>query len=183
MRYCLSCRYLSADSPICTRCGRSFGGRLCDAKRRHLNPPDAQFCGQCGSTNLTDATSYVPLGCSLQALVLIVIGGLLWLGAGHFLYWGGQGFTVFTGYRSPLVWVIEKCAHVLIVLFVFYFLSAFIPGEAGRQFRGLLTKFCTEALRFTFQMIQGAFRVLGRVIAGEKRVTDARCLEQKEKQS
>jgi hypothetical protein len=166
MRYCLTCRYFSGDGPICTHCGRSFGGRLCNHKKRHLSPPDAQFCGQCGSTNLTDATNYIPLGCSLHALAFIIVASVLWFGASQFLNWGSQGFTAITGYRNPLVWIIEKCANVLIILFVFYFLSGLIPGEAGRQFRGLLTRFCTESLRFLFQCLSFIGRALLRMMVG-----------------
>jgi hypothetical protein len=155
---------LSADSPLCTQCGRSFGGRLCNGKKRHLNPPDAQVCGQCGSTDLTDAASSVPLGCSGRLFLWGGLAWLLWRGGSYLLLWGSQGFRGVTGYRSPAVWLIEKSAHVLIFLFMFYFLSMFMPGEAGRQFRGLISKAVTESLRFAFQMVQGALTLLGRAL-------------------
>jgi hypothetical protein len=150
MRYCLACRRFSAAGPLCTQCGRSFGGRLCNGKKRHLNPPDAQFCGQCGITDLAESASYIPLGCSGRLLAWGGVLWLLWWGGGHLLRWSSQGFSGITGYRSPAVWLIEKSAHVLIILFVFYFLSMFLPGEAGRQFRGLISKLSTEILRFSF---------------------------------
>lgn len=58
-----------------------------------------------------------------------------------------------TGFHSPLVWLIEKSANVLIILFVFYFLSVFMPGEAGQQFRGLISKLSLEALKFACNLI------------------------------
>jgi hypothetical protein len=172
MRYCLACHRLSSDGPLCTQCGRSFGGRLCKGKKHHLNPPDAQFCGQCGTTDLADATSYVPLGCSIRLLVWGAAACLLWWGGSSLLKWGSQGFRGLTGYRSPIVWLIEQSAHVLVVLFVFYFLSMFMPADLAGQFRGLISKLCIESLRFAFQTVRSIFAVLGRVllrlVGGEK---------------
>jgi hypothetical protein len=172
MRFCLTCRYFSGDGPICTHCGRSFGGRLCNHKKRHLNPPDAQFCGHCGSTTLTEATTSIPLGCSSRMVLLGGVAALLWWGSGHFLQWGGLSFTAMTGYKSPLVWAIEKCANVLIILFVFYFLSMFMPGPAGEQFRGLISKVCLQSLNFVFKILGGLGKGIGKVLlhllGGEK---------------
>ena len=79
MRYCLKCRHLSGSGPLCTHCGRSFGGRLCNHKKgRHLNPPDANFCGQCGSTQLTEATSALPLGWVSRLLLFDRVYGRGW---------------------------------------------------------------------------------------------------------
>jgi hypothetical protein len=172
MRYCLSCRRFSADAPLCTQCGRSFGGRLCNSKKRHLNPPDAQFCGQCGTTDLAEAASYVPFGCGGRLAFLVIFVLLLWWGGDYLMGWGQQGFTSLTGFRSPLVWLIEKSANVLVILFVFYFLSMFMPGTAGDQFRRLMSRLCVESLRFGFQIIGGVLKVVGkglaRLLEGEK---------------
>lgn len=171
MRYCLGCRRFSAAGPLCTQCGRSFGGRLCNGKKRHLNPPDAQFCGQCGSDKLTEAASFIPFGCSSQFLLWIGLLGLLWWG-GQMVSGSGRGFTALTGYKSPLVWMIEKSASVLVILFVFYFLSMFMPGQAGTHFRNLLAKLCTQTLQFAFQMAGKLLTALGRMVmrslGGEK---------------
>ena len=75
MRYCLACRRMAASGPICSGCGRSFGGHLCSCK--HLNPPGAQFCAQCGSTKLLQAASSVSLG---KTLGLLLLAALLWFG-------------------------------------------------------------------------------------------------------
>lgn len=154
MRYCLECRRISADGPLCTSCGRSFGGRLCNARRRHLNPPDAHVCGQCGSTTLTDPAAYIPLGWLTR---LLVLGGLALL-----LLWvvpsvvglAGGSFQSVTSYRSPLVWLIESCGRLLVVFFVFYLLSAFIPGEAGKMFRGFITTLANQILKHSFSLLQ-----------------------------
>lgn len=167
MRYCLACHRLSADGPLCTSCGRSFGGRLCNHKKgRHLNPPHASVCGQCGSTTLTDATTGVPLGCSSRMALLGLTAGLVWWGSSHPSLWSKLSFTALTGYRSPFVWAIEKSGHVLILLFTFYFLSMFMPGAAGEQFRGLISKLCTQLLNFAFQILFGLFKGVGKVLMG-----------------
>lgn len=154
MRYCLECRRISADGPLCTSCGRSFGGRLCNARRRHLNPPGANVCGQCGSTTLTDPAAYIPLSWLTRSIVL---GGLalvlLWL-LPSVMGWAGGSFQGVTGYRSPLVWLIEICGRLLTVFFVFYLLSAFIPGEAGKLLRGFITNLGNQILKHGFALLQ-----------------------------
>lgn len=172
MRYCLECRRISVDGPLCTSCGRSFGGRLCNSRRRHLNPYDAHVCGQCGSTTLTDPAAYVPLGWLSR---LLVCGGLLllllWL-IPSMIGWVGVSFKGATGYRNPLVWLIEGCARLLIVFFVFYLLSTFIPGEAGKMFRGFITKLASQLLKHGFALgqkcIVAVFNGLNALIGGTK---------------
>ena len=85
MRYCLTCRHLASSGPICSQCGRSFGGHRCEAG--HLNPPGAQFCAQCGSTKLLQSASSIAVG---RVLGLAVLAGVLWLGyrALPELHWG-----------------------------------------------------------------------------------------------
>lgn len=94
-------------------------------------------------------------------MVLIV---LLWRSGGWFLLYGGDAFHAATGFRSPLVWAIEKSAHVLIILFVFYLLSLFLPGEAGRQFRNLVSTIITSLLGFLLQSMTRVFAALGRLL-------------------
>jgi hypothetical protein len=148
MRYCLACRYLSADGPLCTRCGRSFGGRLCNHKKRHLNPPDARYCGECGSQNLTEAANYLSLGCPVKLLLLVGLGAVIWLGIGALFGGGLPGFTTLTGYRSPLVWLIEAIAQPLVLLFVIYVLLGLLPGQVGRGLQKQFAQVCSEIVRF-----------------------------------
>ena len=70
--------------------------------------------------------------------------------------WAGGSFQGVTGYRSPLVWIIEICGRLLTVFFVFYLLSAFIPGEAGKLFRGLITSLGNQILKHGFALLQKA---------------------------
>jgi hypothetical protein len=155
MRYCLSCRRLSANTPICTSCGASFGGSLCSNKKcRFLNPPQAQVCGKCGTTTLLNAASSLNLGFFVKILVWLIV---LWL-----LVWFGQQiparamatFRSLTGFCDPLVWLIEKSAHGLIVIMTFHLISAFIPGEAGKMFRGLMNNFLNQLLKLAFTLAQ-----------------------------
>jgi RNA polymerase subunit RPABC4/transcription elongation factor Spt4 len=70
MRLCLSCyRLWPRGALFCGACGRSFGGRVC--KRRHVSPPGAQVCIQCGESELTEATGYLSFGW-LSGLVSVV---------------------------------------------------------------------------------------------------------------
>jgi hypothetical protein len=59
MKYCPYCHRWNLDRPqLCNYCGRSWYTRLCP--RGHENPPDAQFCGTCGSADLTDTAGPKP---------------------------------------------------------------------------------------------------------------------------
>jgi hypothetical protein len=172
MRFCLTCHSFSADGLFCTQCGRSFGGRLCNSKKRHLNPPDAQFCGECGNSDLVEAASSVPMGCSTRLAIFACLGALLWWGSRYFPSLSGWSFYSLTGYHSPGIWLIEKSANLLIILFVFYFLSLLMPGAAGEQFRGLISKLCLQILNFAFEIVRGILKGSGhlllRMLAGEK---------------
>jgi len=53
MRYCPYCQRINVGrSQICNYCGRTWYIKLCH--RGHENPYDVQYCGTCGSTDLTD---------------------------------------------------------------------------------------------------------------------------------
>jgi len=83
MRYCPHCQRLNAGQPqLCNYCGRTWHVRLCP--RGHENPPDAQFCGNCGSADLSETAGPIPFWiwmirmCILVVLVLLIasIGGI-----------------------------------------------------------------------------------------------------------
>src|SRR5262249_47309720 len=60
MRYCPNCKRLNFRRPvICMYCGRTWNVRLCP--RGHVNRFDANFCGQCGNTELTDTSGPSPI--------------------------------------------------------------------------------------------------------------------------
>jgi hypothetical protein len=59
MRYCPYCRRWNSGRPQrCHYCGRTWYVRFC--LRGHANPPDAQFCGTCGSADLTETAGPRP---------------------------------------------------------------------------------------------------------------------------
>ena len=168
MRYCLRCRRLSSDGAICTSCGGSFGGRLCDhARHPHLSPPDAHFCGRCGSTVLRDAARSIPLswiGLLFKAGALL---GLAWVAGPPLLRGLGNGLGDFSGitrYRDWRVWAFETFVPWLLPLLVLYFLTALLPGRSGRQLRGLLTRFLSRGINLLFDMLQGAVRIATRLL-------------------
>ena len=71
MRFCPHCRRLNPGKPvICHYCSRTWHVRLCP--RGHENPPDSQFCGICGSADLSETAGPVPFW-----IWLIRIGSLI----------------------------------------------------------------------------------------------------------
>ena len=164
MRFCLRCRSFSGGGPLCTYCGRSFGGRLCRGRTRHLNPFDAQFCNFCGTTNLEEGARSLSLGwVSRLAIMAALFFGGRWLLLSY-THAPNLSFQALTGFKSPAVWLVEKFAHVIIILFVFYFLSMFMPGEAGKQFRGAMSNILTHTLKFFFRTLEQGFHFFGQLL-------------------
>lgn len=53
MRYCPSCRRVNEGWPeYCRFCSATWGVRIC--KRGHVNPPNASFCGECKSAEMSE---------------------------------------------------------------------------------------------------------------------------------
>ena len=72
MRYCPYChRWNTGRPPRCCYCGRTWHVRLCP--RGHENPPDAQFCGSCGSADLTETAGSRPLWFRLMRIGILVV--------------------------------------------------------------------------------------------------------------
>jgi len=151
MRFCLSCYRLSTSGLYCGHCGRSFGGRLCKGKKKHLNPPDAQFCSQCGSDKLTDPTVSLPLGW----LTLALVGGCCWL------FW-----RLTLPWMWPvLVMILDRLLFALLWVGLIYALLTLIPGEVGRQLRRLFSSviklLSQEGTRLIKSLIKAVFRLIG----------------------
>lgn len=164
MRFCLRCRNFSGGGPICTRCNASFGGRLCKAKTRHLNPFDALFCNFCGTPDLLEGARSISFGWVIRLLIVaaLFLGGR-WLLL-NFIHAPNLSFQAMTGFESPVVWLIEKFAHVIIILLVFYSLSALIPGEAGKQFRAAMSNIVMHAIKLFFKIVERGFAFLGKLL-------------------
>ena len=73
-------------------------------------------------------------------------------------------FEGLTGFKSPAVWLVEKFAHIIIILFVFYFLSSFMPGEAGKQFRAAMSNIVMHAIKFFFKFLEQGVHFVGRLL-------------------
>lgn len=165
MRYCLSCRHLSADTPICTHCGRSFGGSLCSNKKcRALNPPLSRVCGKCGATSLLDSTSSVSFSGLFRLLLWGGIGLILLRAGPQLPIWGGGLFYRATGLHNPFIWLIETLARPLIFLLCLCFISSFFPGEAGKTFRAFVFNFAGQAVKFAFALAHKVLVGLGRIV-------------------
>ena len=166
MRFCLCCRNFSGGGPLCTHCGRSFGGRLCRGRTRHLNPFDALFCNFCGTDSLQEGARSIPLGWISRFFIVagLFFGGR-WL-LQSFTHVPDVSFQGMTGYKSPAVWLVEKFAHVIIILFVFYFLSSFMPGEAGKQFRAAMSNIVIQAIKLFFKVIERGLGFAGKLLMG-----------------
>src|SRR5664280_3283249 len=78
MRYCPRCRRFNPGSPrICHFCGSTWYVRLCP--RGHENPPNAQYCGACGSTDLSETAGRRPwLLVSFKAFLWLLLGLLVY---------------------------------------------------------------------------------------------------------
>lgn len=71
MRFCPHCRRLNPGRPMfCHYCARTWHVRLCP--RGHENDADSQYCGICGSADLTETAGPVPFW-----IWLIRIGSLI----------------------------------------------------------------------------------------------------------
>ncbi len=120
---------------------------------------------------MEEAATSLPLGWVRWVLLvaLLVFIGRWMLGSGFGL--PDLSVQSLTGYKSWGVWIIEKLSHFVIVLFVFYFLSAFLPGEVGKGFRAAVAAVLNHSLRFGFGLLGGALRFIGvsllRVLGGE----------------
>lgn len=170
MRLCLACRRLSSDTPLCSNCGRSFGGRLCNNKKgRHLNPSAANVCGQCGSTTLTDAAGSLPVTGAARVLAWgVILGGGVWV-APAAIRWVGN-VTGYSHYRDGRVWLIESAAGLLMpfitIFIVLYAFSHMVPGEVGKLMRGALIGTTMWIVRGLLNTVGSIGKGLGKLASG-----------------
>ncbi len=60
MRFCNKCKHLNAGkNPYCQHCGSTFNVKLCP--RMHPSPRAAQYCAECGSSELSTPQPKVPI--------------------------------------------------------------------------------------------------------------------------
>jgi len=76
MKFCPYCNRWNLGSPQrCRYCGRTWGERFCSAG--HLNPPDANFCGECGRAELSEPAGRTPLFIRALSLMKPIAIGML----------------------------------------------------------------------------------------------------------
>lgn len=83
MKYCRSCRHLTAGRPMfCPSCGRSYDTRVCP--KGHANNRAARACGACGARDLSQphpgralvwARARIPMGIALWLLTVVYAEG------------------------------------------------------------------------------------------------------------
>lgn len=172
MKFCLTCHRLwPPRATYCGHCGRSFGGRICRTKKAHRSPRDAQFCVECGCTDLTDPTPYLSLGC----LSYLLTGGGIILLLGWLLPFSGRvagWLTTSVASRlmhsfNPLL-LLDRCLFWLFSMAMLYVLLAsflsLIPGEVGKQLNRLVFGSLGLLLRLLNEGLSIAFRILGKLL-------------------
>lgn len=79
MKYCPHCQQWNHGRPMrCRYCGRTWNVKLCPSG--HLNPRNANFCGECGSGNLSDPTERQSLFIKILKLVktlFFIVAGII----------------------------------------------------------------------------------------------------------
>src|SRR5437773_316303 len=122
MRYCSNCKRINTDHPpFCRYCGRSWYVRLCP--RGHPNPRDANFCGDCGNTDLTETTGSIPFW--LRAVA--------WIGVGLILFTAAP--TIFELASTALV---QFFCAVISLIFIGLFVMAFLPQASTNAISDVL---------------------------------------------
>ncbi len=121
MRYCPHCERFNRGKPkICHFCGRTWFVRLCP--RGHENPPNAQFCGSCGSADLSEPATTRLLPWLLLKMFFWFVFGLL-IAAVYWALWGVIGGIIL--YLLPLTVI------VLLLLLAYSLALAALPKPLG----------------------------------------------------
>ena len=116
MRYCPHCHRLNPGRPaICHYCGRTWYVRLCP--RHHENPPNAQYCGTCGSMDMTETAglrSWVLYSVKLL-IIIILFAGIFIIIRVFFLSFKGEHLTLIMNYVLALIFLIAAYGIALSV--------------------------------------------------------------------
>ena len=122
MKYCPHCKRINPGRPvICHFCGRTWYVRLCP--RGHENPAIAQYCGTCGSADLTETA-----GPRSWFFIATKIGFLIFIGLLAYLI-----ITAFLNILRPpdvyatLNFVVIICLSML----VFQYALSMLPKSIG----------------------------------------------------
>ncbi len=156
MKICLTCHRLSRHrAKFCLYCGRSFGGRLC--RDSHLSSRQAKCCAECGSAELTHATSYLSLRLPqvILTVFLFLLAARIAVAALPFLA------SLFTQMFSGAFQFVFGITFIgLVFLFLRVLILAMLVEVA---FRMILPKRLPTNL-VTLQLTIGALTVAGRLL-------------------
>lgn len=129
MKYCPFCKRLNSGRPrICRYCGRSWHQRLCP--RGHENPHNAQYCGDCGSTELTETVG--PRSWRVQ---LSLLAGLLLLGT-VVIYTLQHLLQFLRSSGESILCYLNDNAFVIILLSVLFYI---LPDFMKKPVKGILS--------------------------------------------
>ena len=129
MRYCPRCRRFNPGSPqICHFCGSTWYVRLCP--RGHENPPNAQYCGACGSTDLSETAGRRPW-------LLVSFKAFLWLLLGLLVYSVVTGLANLQG-NNLAAYAFSLAIAPCLLLLGLWFLLSFLPASIGQSVRKMM---------------------------------------------
>jgi len=139
MRYCPHCRRFNPGRPIiCHYCGRTWYTRLCP--RGHENPYNAQYCGTCGSVDLTETAGP-------RAWFLIALKGFLWILVGLLVYSLVVGFL---GYlKTSADHFLSLILVICLLFFGWWFSLSLLPwpiSQLGRKMGRKILRLCSLAI-------------------------------------
>jgi len=118
MRYCPYCRRFNEGNPqICHFCGRTWYIKLCP--RGHENPFNAQYCGTCGSADLSDTAGSI-------SVILVVIKLIISATIGFFL------LSLVAALFQPTS--IRYFLSLAIVSYILYFVLKYLLPKSMAQF-------------------------------------------------
>ncbi len=126
MRYCPHCQRINPGRPqFCHYCARTWQIRICN--HGHENPANVQFCGTCGSADLTETAGP-------RSWVEIILKACLWLIAGLSLYLLLAGLLNL--FKPPMLYHILPLIIVIYLLIVgVQFVLSLLPGFIGSGVR------------------------------------------------
>ena len=151
MRYCPHChRFNPGRPPICHFCGRTWYVRLCP--RGHENPFNAQYCGTCGSADLTETAGRRPW-------FLVAFKGFLWLLGGLLIYSIINGFwNLLTSHQANQFF--SLLLPLCLLVFGFWFALSLLPGP----FSHLGQRMARYALKLCSLLTQGLLKIIWKIM-------------------
>ena len=137
MRCCPHCHRLNPGRPaICYYCGRTWYVRLCP--RHHENPANAQFCGQCGSADLTETAGRRPWWPYFGKILILVFLFVV-------LFFAVKGF--FLSFKGEVLSQVIRFVLALTFLTAGYMIALSILPQLIRKIFMKVNRFFLKGLR------------------------------------